>query len=130
MWIFSKPFARFGLFPVGGRSTAVRLESGDVWVLASTPLNEETKSKLKEIGPVKSVVQTHFVDMVDIDDPLSRYICGPDAVHHLFLAEYKREYPDAKLIGVAALVAKRKELKFDGGEFDLGSLYIKLLPCI
>ena len=47
------PFARFGLFPVGGRSTAIKLRGGDVWVLASTPLNEETKAKLDELGPVK-----------------------------------------------------------------------------
>ncbi|KAJ1306463.1 hypothetical protein OPQ81_007466 [Rhizoctonia solani] len=84
VWTFSKPFARFGIFPVGGRSTAVRLQSGDVWLLASTPLNDETKAKLKEIGPVK-------------------YICGPDAVHHLFLGPYKREYPEAK-----------GEIEFDG----------------
>ncbi|CAE6499674.1 unnamed protein product [Rhizoctonia solani] len=96
VWTFSKPFARFGIFPVGGRSTAVRLQSGDVWVLASTSLNDETKAKLKEIGPVK-------------------YICGADAVHHLFLGQYKREYPEAKVIGVAALVAKKKgEFEFDG----------------
>lgn len=44
-----------------------------------------------------------------------RYICGADAVHHLYLAEYKKAYPDAKLIGVAALVTKRNDLKFDGG---------------
>ncbi|KAF8595153.1 hypothetical protein BDV93DRAFT_501488 [Ceratobasidium sp. AG-I] len=95
LWTFSVPFARFGLFPVGGRSTAVKLQSGDVWVLASTPLNDATKSKLNELGTVK-------------------YICGADAVHHLYLAEYKRAYPDAKLIGVAALLTKRKDLKFDG----------------
>ena len=93
---FSKPFARFGLFPVGGRSTAVRLESGDVWLLASTPLNEETKAKLNEMGPVK-------------------YIVGADAVHHLFLTDYKREYSSAKVVGVAALVDKKKGvLEFDG----------------
>ncbi|CUA70786.1 hypothetical protein RSOLAG22IIIB_09123 [Rhizoctonia solani] len=96
VWTFSKPFARFGIFPVGGRSTAVRLQSGDVWVLASTPLNDATKAKLNELGPVK-------------------YICGADAVHHLFLGQYKREYPEAKVIGVAALIEKKKgEFEFDG----------------
>ncbi|CAE6392594.1 hypothetical protein RSOLAG22IIIB_11025 [Rhizoctonia solani] len=96
VWTFSKPFARFGIFPVGGRSTAVRLQSGDVWLLASTPLNDATKAKLNELGPVK-------------------YICGADAVHHLFLGQYKREYPEAKVIGVAALIQKKKgEFEFDG----------------
>jgi hypothetical protein len=51
---FSKPFARFGLFPIGGRSTAIKL-SGDkgVWILASTPLDEPTQARLKEMGEVK-----------------------------------------------------------------------------
>lgn len=51
---FSVPFSRFGIIPIGGRTTAIRL-SGDkgVWVLASTPLDDTTKSKLKEMGEVK-----------------------------------------------------------------------------
>ena len=49
----SRPFARFGVWPVGGRSTAIKLRSGGVWVLASTPLDAETKAKLQELGPVK-----------------------------------------------------------------------------
>lgn len=49
----ARPFARFGVFPIGGRSTAVKLVNGDIWVLASTPLDSETKTKLDELGPVK-----------------------------------------------------------------------------
>ena len=47
------PFSRFGLFPIGGRSTAIKLKTGGVWVLASTPLDDETRSKLQELGPVR-----------------------------------------------------------------------------
>ncbi|KAF9456598.1 hypothetical protein BDZ94DRAFT_1285673 [Collybia nuda] len=97
VWTFSRPFARFGIFPVGGRSTAIRMKDGGVWILASTPLNDETKSKLEELGPVK-------------------YIMGADAVHHLFLSDYKRTYPDAKLIAPKEAVEnhENKQLKFDG----------------
>ena len=49
----SRPFKRWGLLPIGGRSIAVKLKSGDVWVLASTPLCDGTKSKLNQMGPVK-----------------------------------------------------------------------------
>jgi hypothetical protein len=59
-------FTRFGLFRIGGRSTAIRLTSGDVWVLASTPLTAETKATIDRLGPVKFVI-------------------GPSSVHHLFL---------------------------------------------
>lgn len=73
VWTFSTPFSRFGIIPIGGRSTAIKLASGDVWVLASTPLNDVTKAKLNELGPVK-------------------FIVGADAVHHMFLSEYNSGY--------------------------------------
>ncbi|OBZ77223.1 hypothetical protein A0H81_02597 [Grifola frondosa] len=46
VWTFCRPFNVFGVFPVGGRSTAIKLESGGVWVFASTPLTTETKKKI------------------------------------------------------------------------------------
>jgi len=92
---FSTPFKRWGLLPVGGRSTAVKLRSGDVWVLASTPLCDETKSKLNQMGPVK-------------------WLIAANAVHHLYIGDFKKEYPDAKLIGVRPLLNKRKDLPWDG----------------
>ncbi|KDR68422.1 hypothetical protein GALMADRAFT_257141 [Galerina marginata CBS 339.88] len=97
VWTFSKPFARFGVWPMGGRSTAVKLQGGGVWVLASTPLDTETKAKLEELGTVK-------------------YIVGADAVHHLFLSDYKNAYPEAKLIAPEAAIARHddKNLVFDG----------------
>jgi hypothetical protein len=48
-----RPFTRFYILPFGGRSTAVRLSTGDVWVLASTPLTPDTKVAIDKLGPVK-----------------------------------------------------------------------------
>ncbi|KAH8084860.1 hypothetical protein BXZ70DRAFT_957275 [Cristinia sonorae] len=96
VWIFSTPFKRFNTIPFGGRSTAIKMKNGDVWVLASTPLNDVTKSKLAELGPVK-------------------WIVGADAVHYMFLSEFKKEYPSAKVIAVDAAQANIKDgLAFDG----------------
>ncbi|KAI6094180.1 hypothetical protein EDD16DRAFT_1699118 [Pisolithus croceorrhizus] len=97
VWTFSRPFARYGVLPMGGRSTAIKLSDGGVWVLASTPLTEETKRKIDELGQVK-------------------YIINADAVHHLFLGEFRRAYPDAKLIGVADTLKHidDKSIRFDG----------------
>ncbi|KAJ3824226.1 hypothetical protein F5880DRAFT_410011 [Lentinula raphanica] len=101
VWTFSRPFARFGLFPVGGRSTAVKMRTGNLWILASTPLDTETKAKLDELGPVK-------------------YIIGADAVHHLFLSEFKKAYPEAKVIAPKAAIERvaDKALKFDAWGSD------------
>ncbi|KAF9652360.1 hypothetical protein BDM02DRAFT_3153796 [Thelephora ganbajun] len=97
VWIFSKPFSRFGVIPLGGRSTAIKLYDGGVWVLASTPLEAETKAKIDELGPVK-------------------FIIGPDQGHHLYLGEFKKAYPDAKLIAVEEAIQKHQgeDIKFDG----------------
>ncbi|KAJ7652238.1 hypothetical protein B0H17DRAFT_1022336 [Mycena rosella] len=94
--IFSRPFARFSILPFGGRSTAVRLSTGDVWVLASTPLTHDTKAAIDRLGPVK-------------------WIMAGDAVHHMFLGQFKAEYPEAKVIGVQALIQKKKA---EGIELD------------
>ncbi|KXN86658.1 hypothetical protein AN958_09836 [Leucoagaricus sp. SymC.cos] len=97
VWTFSRPFARFGVIPFGGRSTAIKMRDGGVWLLASTPLDGETKSTLNSLGPVQ-------------------FIVGADAVHHLFLGEYKKEYPSAKVIAPEAARPRLedKSLNFDG----------------
>ncbi|KAI0264761.1 hypothetical protein BC834DRAFT_826091, partial [Gloeopeniophorella convolvens] len=94
---FCRPFTRFGLFRIGGRSTAIKLKSGDVWVLASTPLTDDTKAAIDRLGPVK-------------------YVVGADSVHHLFLAEFHRAYPEARLLSVEEAVEKKRHenLKWHG----------------
>ncbi|KAF8324307.1 uncharacterized protein EI90DRAFT_3282056 [Cantharellus anzutake] len=100
VWTFSKPFTRYGILPIGGRSTVIKLSTqtdgkDDLWILASTPLTLETKTKVDELG-------------------VPKYLISPDSDHHLFLGEWKRVYPAAKLIGPAVVAAKKPELKFDG----------------
>ena len=51
--MYRSPFTLLGFFPLGGRSTAIKLSEGGVWLLASTPCSEETKAKLNELGEVK-----------------------------------------------------------------------------
>ncbi|KAK0472785.1 hypothetical protein IW261DRAFT_1660972 [Armillaria novae-zelandiae] len=94
VWIFSKPFTRARFLPFGGRSTAIKLTSGDVWVLASTPLTQDTKETIDKLGPVK-------------------WIVAGDAEHHFFLAEYKKAYADAKLVVVERLFKKKKDEGLD-----------------
>ncbi len=58
VWIFSKPFTRLGIMPLGGRTTVIKLSThtdgkNDLWILASTPLISETKAKVDELGSPK-----------------------------------------------------------------------------
>jgi hypothetical protein len=47
---------------------------------------------------------------------VGRYILAGDFVHHLFLGDYAKAFPEAKVIGVDGLGEKRKDVKFNGGE--------------
>lgn len=62
------PFTRMGFMAIGGRSTAIKLSNGGVWVLASTTLDEPTRKVIDELGPVQ-------------------YLVGADSVHYLFLGK-------------------------------------------
>lgn len=105
----STPFARFGKFKVGGRGTigsldpfhhpvvficsnrvAVRLESGAIAVFSPTALTPEVRSTVKELG-----------DNV-------AYLAALDYEHHIFLSEWAKAFPSAKVMGVEGLPEKRE----------------------
>lgn len=92
--IFSKPFARFGIAPIGGRTTAVKLSDGRVLVAVSSPLSQATRASVDELGPVK-------------------YLVALDAVHYLYLKEWKTAYESAHVAGVAGS-EKSSGVKHDG----------------
>jgi len=96
---FSKPFKRFGIQPIGGRTTAVRLSNSSVWLLASTPLTDETRQKIDALGQV-------------------RYIAVADTEHTVFTKEYSKAYPEAKIFGPEGTAKKLElnilEFKADG----------------
>jgi len=45
-----------------------------------------------------------------------KFIVGPDQGHHLYLGEFRKAYPDAKLIAVEEAIQKHQgeDIKFDG----------------
>ena len=66
------PFKRFGILPLGGRSVAIKLSDGTVWVLASTPPDDQTRKEIDSLGTVT-------------------YIVSPNSEHHFFLGRSFRE---------------------------------------
>ena len=53
---FDYPFSRFGILPIGGRSIAIKMRDGRLWVVPSTPLDEPTKAKIDAMGEVAYLV--------------------------------------------------------------------------
>ncbi|KAI1417284.1 hypothetical protein F5Y13DRAFT_152404 [Hypoxylon sp. FL1857] len=91
----SVPFARFGIIRVGGRGTIIRLTSGTLAVFSPVALTPETQAKVAELGGNVG------------------YLIAGDIEHHIFLTEWARAYPNAKIVGPKGLQEKRAKVQND-----------------
>jgi hypothetical protein len=94
IWIADGPVASFYGFPYPTRMAVIRLSSGSLFVWSPVALSGSLRASIDVLGPV-------------------RYLVSPNALHHLFLAEWKSAYPAARLYGSPRLRSKRKDLAFD-----------------
>ncbi|KAI0402472.1 hypothetical protein F4802DRAFT_575912 [Xylaria palmicola] len=88
----SVPFLRFEKVPIGGRATIIKLTSGAIAVFSPVALTEEVKAKIAELGGTVG------------------YLIAGDLEHHIFLTQWKTEYPTAKLVGPKGLPERRKAM--------------------
>ena len=93
LWITQHPLRFLGA-EVGTRMTIFRLKDGSLLIHSPVPLDRATQAELDGLGPV-------------------RFVVAPNRYHHLFVAEYARLYPQAKIFGAPGLDSKRKVLRFD-----------------
>ena len=92
IWTISKPFARFS-GKVGGRATIIKLNSGDLFVVSPTKLDDGTLEWVNTLGTVK-------------------YLMAPDMEHHLFLKPWKEAFPEAQVLAPQGMNLK-EQIKFD-----------------
>ncbi len=90
VWHLQHHFTVNGL-PVSSRMTIVRLADGGLWLHSPVPLDAARRAALDRLGPVRCIV-------------------APSKMHHLFVGEYAREYPQARLYGAPGLRDKRRDL--------------------
>ncbi|KAK0531367.1 hypothetical protein OC835_003699 [Tilletia horrida] len=97
IYTFSRPFARFGVVPIGGRTTIIRMtqhpNTDALFVLASTPADEPTKQKVSALLAERPGSKVAF-------------LAAADYVHSLYLQEWAAAYPDALIVGVEGLEHK------------------------
>lgn len=91
----SVPFLRFEKIPIGGRATIIKLTSGAIAVFSPVALTDEVKAKITELGGNVG------------------YLIAGDLEHHIFLTQWKTEYPAAKLVGPKGLPERRKAITND-----------------
>ena len=93
IWIADGPTVSFYGFPYPTRMAVVRLENGDLWVWSPVGLDPELRAGVEALGPV-------------------RHLVSPNKIHHLFLAEWAKAWPDARLYASPGLARRRLDLDF------------------
>lgn len=77
------------------RMAVIRLSGGGSFVWSPTALTSEIRADVDALGPVSAIV-------------------APNSLHHVFVAEWKAAYPDARLFAAPGLRERRGDLAFDG----------------
>jgi hypothetical protein len=92
LWVASRPLPLWA-GDVGTRMTVIRLRGGDLFLHSPVSLDPALRGALDRIGRV-------------------RWVVGPSKVHHFFLGDYVRAWPEAELCGAPGLCDKRPDLRF------------------
>jgi len=93
--LLSKPFTRLSLFHIGGRASLIQMQSKKLAVFSPVALTPNVRQKVEQLG-----------NRVE-------YLIAPDFEHHMYIGEWKKHFPSAKVIGVEGLQERRKDVHFD-----------------
>lgn len=77
------------------RMAVIRLTNGDLFIWSATALTDALRAEVDSLGRV-------------------RHLVAPNSLHHVFIADWKRAYPDASLYAPPGLREKRQDLDFAG----------------
>jgi hypothetical protein len=93
-YVADGPIVSFYGFPYPTRMAVARLSDGAAWVWSPIALTDELACAVEAVGPVRHVV-------------------SPNKLHHLYMADWARRWPAARLYAPPGLARKRPELQFD-----------------
>ena len=94
IWIVDGPDVAVAGFHYPTRMAVIRLADGGLVVWSPIRLTDELRAAADALGRVAHIV-------------------APNSLHHLFLAEWQRAYPNARLYAAPGLRKKRRDLAFD-----------------
>ncbi len=94
IWIADGPVTSFHGFAYPTRMAVIRLSNGSLFVWSPIALSDSLSASINALGQV-------------------RHLVSPNALHHLFLGEWKSAYPAARLYASPGLRRKREDLSFD-----------------
>ena len=93
IWIFDGEEVSWYGMPYSTRMTVIRLKNGNLWVHSPEKIVTGLLKEINALGVVK-------------------YLVSPNKIHHLFVADWIQEYPDAISFSSPGLREKRSDLSF------------------
>jgi hypothetical protein len=93
LWIADGPSVPFLGVPYPTRMAVARLGDGSLWVWSPIRLDGELKAAVEACGPV-------------------RHLVSPNKLHHLFLGDWARAWPAARVYASPGLAKRRRDLPF------------------
>ncbi len=94
IWIAEGKVVSFYGFPYSTRQAVIRLATGDLFVWSPVALTPGLATDVDALGTVAHIV-------------------SPNKIHHLFMGEWNKAYPKAKLYASPGLAKRRPGLAFD-----------------
>jgi hypothetical protein len=94
IWIADGPDVSIAGFHYPTRMAVIRLKERDLFIWSPIRLTDALKAEVEALGSV-------------------RYLIEPNSLHHLFLPEWTRAFPQAKVYAPPGLRKKRKDIVFD-----------------
>jgi len=93
LFVAEGPTVSFFGFPYPTRMALARLNNGDLWAWSPVALTDELVAEVEAIGTV-------------------RHIVSPNKIHHLFLAQWQEQWPEARLYAPPGLARRKPGIKF------------------
>jgi hypothetical protein len=95
IWTAAGPIVSFYGFRYPTRMAVIRLSNGELFIWSPVELSTALKRHVDALGSVA-------------------YLISPNRLHHIYLREWRSNYPSARLYASPGLRSKRKDLRFDG----------------
>lgn len=93
IWLTEGAVVDFHGSPYPTRSVIVRLRDGELWIWSPIALSASVRDEVLAIGQ-------------------PRHLVSPNKLHHLYLGDWHRAFPEARIWGSASTVRKRSDLSF------------------
>ena len=94
IWLADGSITMVAGFHYPTRMVVIRLPGGALFVWSPVQISDDLRAAVDALGEV-------------------RHLIAPNSLHHLFLTDWRRAYPAAKLHATLGLRQKRKDLDFD-----------------